>query len=927
MAGSLGDAFIDVHANTDKLGPEIEAGTRKAADESEARDDFGGFVKAADKAGSRAGDDFGKSFIRDASGRLRDDKGRFVSEGEKVGKEVGDKMGDAIGDSVEKKTRGRISNLGHLLAPAWIKTIGVWIAAAAPAAIQLAGTLAPAVGILAAIIPLAIGGAAAITVLKLSFGGLSDIVKESSTDVAQFNKDMADLAPSTQAFVRNLIALKPVLKDLKVDLQGSFFASFNDITLATVNNALKTLNFNLQAIAYTLGVQLAKAGNTIISGKGLSLLNDILGSFDDTLLHLGPILSNFSLALLEIGKVAGPLLESLGGGLEKASAQFLSFITKASENGSLKKFLDSSLEAFTQLGKLAGYVLKIILDLLEAGGKAGGGTAIISFLGQLASIFDELNKSGALTVFFKAFNAFFGSVAAIIKPLLPLVGQLVSLFGGELVKVLTILTPPLVEITKAIATSLIPVLPSLEKAIDSLLPAISEFGSILAGVFKEVTPELATVFIDLFESLAQTFVELAPSIKLALPALGQLAILLVNLLSTQTIAALQTFALVLPILAKAINLYLVPQLKTLYAILKVLNVVFSEFVIPFVTGFASQAVAEFDKLGKIADKVGKFFERVGGDIADFFTKTIPKWFGKIGDFFTNLPSTLEKLLKKAIKQAFDTVLVAVGVGIGLIIFAFTKLPGKIINAVGDLGTKLFDFLVKEWDKAVDSVYGFLNKVDTNIRALPGRITTALSSLGSTIKKEFKKAFDQALDTVTGTFDKIVGFVKDLPHRIEAFTTKLVSSGIKLVSGFLSGLSHPGKIVNSISDTVFGFLKDKINYVITKLNEGIDKVGHFVPGGLPHIPKLARGAFLKHPTLALLAEAGPEVVLPTNDPPRARQLLDESGLADVLAFRSAAPNVKVDVYIGQQPINDIVDTRVSVANDNTARQLAFGTRTP
>lgn len=923
---SLGDAYIDVHANTDKVAPEIEAGVKKGAEEVEKSNDFDGIVKAADKAGSRAGDGFGKSFIRDASGRLRDERGKFVSEGQRIGHEVGEKMGDAIGDSVEKKTRGRISNLGRLLAPAWIKTIGAWIAAAAPAAIQLAGTLAPAVGILAALVPAAIGGAAAIGILKVSFGGLSAIVKESTTDVAQFNKDMAELAPSTQKFVKNLLAIKPALHDLKIQLQGSFFASFNDLTLGTVNKALTTLNYSLGAIAYTLGGQLAQAGNTLLGGKGIGLVNDILLSFDDTLTHLGPILSNFITALLQIGKVAGPLLESLGGGLEKVSARFAAFISKAAANGSLKKFFDDALVAGDQLLKLAGSLLSIVGSLLDAGAKAGGGNTLISFFQELAGIFKELDKSGALTAFFQVFNTFFGSISAIVKPLLPLVSQLVKLFGGELVKVLTLLTPPLTVITQAIADALIPVLPSLQKAIDALSPVLVIFAQVLADVFKQITPEVSKVLIDLFETLALTLVDLAPTIKELLPVLGQLAILIVDLLSAQTIAALQIFATVLPIIAAVINAVLVPALMALNFILRPLNKLFSEFIIPFVSQFASMAVQEFDALGKIAGKVGKFFEKVGGDIADFFTKTIPKWFGKIGDFFTHLPENLEKLLKKAIKKAFDAVLIAIGIGIGLVIFAFTKLPGKIVSAIGNLGDKLKRFLADEWDKVVDGVSDFTAKMIDRAHEIPGKIAAGLSSLGRTIKHVFKEAFDTAIDTVTGTFDKIVGFVKDLPHRIESFTAKLVASGIKLVTGFLNGLSHPGKLIHSISDTIFGFLKDKINYVIGKLNEGIDKVGHFIPGGIPHIPKLARGAFLQHPTLALLAEAGPEVVLPTNDAARARELLSESGLLGRLDLHSSVPNVDVKVYIGQRELTDIVDTRVSVANDNTARQLAFGART-
>jgi phage-related protein len=577
--------------------------------------------------------------------------------------------------------------------------------------------------------------------------------------------------------------------------------------------------------------------------------------------------------------------------------------------------------------KLAGSLLSIIGSILEAGKEAGGGNTIILFFQELAGIFKELNKSGALTAFFKVFNTFFGSIAAIVKPLLPLVSQLISLFGGELVKVLTILTPPLTVITKAIADALIPVLPSLEKAIDSLAPSLAVFAQVLADVFKEVTPDLAKVLVDLFTSLALTFVDLAPSIKSLLPVLGQFAILLIQLLSAQTISLLQAFILLLPGMAAAINTVLVPALDLLNSILKPLNKLFSEFVIPFVSQFASQAVAEFDALGKIAGKVGDFFVGVGGDIADFFTKTIPKWFGKIGDFFTNLPKTLETFLKKAIKKAFDTILIAVGVGIGLLVFTFTKLPGKVVDAIAGFGTKVKNFLADEFDKAKDAFIVWLSQAYDYAQSLPGRIGDALSSLGSTIKKHFKDAFDSAVVTVAQTFDKVVGYVHDLPHRISAFAGKLLDSGKKLISGFLDGISHPGKIVNSISDTVFGFLKDKINYVIGKLNEGIDKVGQFIPGGIPHIPKLARGAFLKHPTLALLAEAGPEVVLPTNDPARARALINESGLDKALDFHATTPKVAVQVFIGNRELTDIVDTRVTIANDNTARQLAFGARTP
>lgn len=923
---SLGDAFINVHADTSKVAPEMEAGVKKAAEKVEKSDDFEGIVKAADKAGSRAGDGFGKSFIRDASGRLRDERGKFVSEGEKLGEEAGRKTAKAFGDKLEKDSKGRISRLGGLLAPAWVKTIGVWIAAAAPAAIQLVATLAPVVGILAAIVPLAIGGAAAITVLKLAFGGLGDIVAEADTDVAQFNKDMAKLGPNTQAFVNTLVGIKPVLADFKKSLQDNFFAGLTEtFTKGRITSSIDRLKESFQGLAYVLGDSLADAFGTLTSSKGLGQLDNILASFAGTLFKLGPILSSLVAVLLTLGEAAGPLLDTLAGGLNDALKQLATFITAAAKDGSLKKFFDDAVVAGRLLLNLTGSLLRIIGDILDAGNAAGGGGTIIEFFSTLAGIFDDLNNSGALTSFFKVFNAFFGSIAAVVKPLLPLVSKLIDLFSGELVKVLDILTPPLVAITTAIADALIPVLPSLEKAIDSLLPVISQFALILADVFKQVTPDIAQALIDLFTDMAQTFVELAPTLKELLPALGQLTILLVNLLSTQTIAALQIFALVLPAIAGAINVVLVPALTALNFILKPLNKLFSEFIIPFVNNFGTNAVKEFEALGKVAGKVGDFFVKIGGDIADFFTKTIPKWFGKVGDFFTGLPARLAGYLKTAIKQAFDTVLVAVGVGLGLIYFTFTKMPGKVIDALGDFGGKLWHYFTEQFLAAKDAFLTFVKDSYAYALTIPDRIGAGLSNLGTRLKGIFKSAFDGAVDTIKEAFNKALKYVSDLPGRITAFSGKLLESGAKLISNFLNGIAHPGKIVNNISDTVFGFLKDKVNYVIGKLNEGIDKVGHFIPGGIPHIPKLARGAFLQHPTLALIAEAGPEVVLPTNDPTRARALLSESGLDRALGMRSSAPDVKVDVYIGQQKINDIVDTRVSAANDSTAAQVAYGTR--
>lgn len=922
---SLGEAFIEVHADTDKLAPEIEAGARKAAKEVEEGDSLEGIVKAADKAGTRAGDNFGKSFIRDANGRLRDDKGRFVQEFDKIGKEAGEKLANSVGDSSEKTLRSRISGLGRLLAPAWIKTVAAWIAAIAPAAVQLVATLAPAVGILTAIVPAAIDGAAALGILKVAFGGLGDLVKLSTTDMAAFNKQLAMLGPSTQQFVKTLVALQPVFKQFKKDLQDSFFSGFNEnATFGLFSKALDNLKFSLNAVATTLGTQLGGALNTVLSDKNLGRLNSIFLAFDDTLVNLGPLLGNLFSALLRIGTVAAPLLDRLFTSLTKSSGTFAKFIDRISNSGQFNDFLEKASQAFSQLLDLATDLSSIIFSIFSAAGKAGGGGAILTFVHQLALAFAELNKNGTLTEIFKAFNEFGDSIGKIIAPLLPVIGKLASVLGGSFLKIIEALTPPLVAISQSIADALIPVLPELGNALDALAPVLAQIGTVLADVFKQVTPDLAMVLVDLFVDLAKTFADLAPTLAIVLPALGELAVVLIKLLTAQTISLLQAFVVLLPGLAGAL-LILVAPLLAATKVLQGFVYVLDHFITPFFQNFPANASQSVDKIGKIFGKIGDFFSDIGKDIADFFTVTIPKYWDKFVTWLENLPEKLVSLIRRSLEKARDTILGMIGIIIGLIIATFTKLPGLIVKAISGLGEKIATFMSNEWRKALLTAAAFIDELKHRISMIPGQLADGLSSLGSKIGAVFTNAWDTAVKKTSTAIANIISYVRGLPARLAAFGGKLLATGTNLITGFLNGLAHPGKIINNISDTIFGFLKGKLNYVIDKLNEGINSVGKYV-GGLPNIPRLARGAFVTHPTLALIGEQAPEVVVPTNDPVRAKQLLDESGLTQSLDFHSSTPNVGVQVFIGQKELTDIVDTQVTVANTRTSRQLAYGART-
>jgi hypothetical protein len=163
-----------------------DAFTRDAA--GRLRDTKGRFVSAAELAAieaadamARQGREASEGFTRDANGRLRDSRGRFVAAGNDLGEGVASGLGGGlrgafgiVSDAFSKLT----SMLGQVGGPviqaiAWVAAIG----AAAAGSAALIGVLGGALGSLPGII----GGLGALTgVLSLGFMGLGDAFKRTA---------------------------------------------------------------------------------------------------------------------------------------------------------------------------------------------------------------------------------------------------------------------------------------------------------------------------------------------------------------------------------------------------------------------------------------------------------------------------------------------------------------------------------------------------------------------------------------------------------------------------------------------------------------------------------------------------------------------------------------------------------------------------
>lgn len=142
-----------------------------------------------------------------------------------------------------------------------------------------------------------------------------------------------------------------------------------------------------------------------------------------------------------------------------------------------------------------------------------------------------------------------------------------------------------------------------------------------------------------------------------------------------------------------------------------------------------------------------------------------------------------------------------------------------------------------------------------------------------------------LDAITAVWDTIWNGIKGTLDTIWTDMKNAVDLAITGLTGFFDRI--PGAIGTAIS-TVVDVIKSPFvtafNAIKTLWNNTVGGFGFSVPSWIPgvggkgfNIPMMANGGYVDSPTLAMIGEAGPELVIPLNRPSRAEALLQGAGL--------------------------------------------------
>lgn len=182
-----------------------------------------------------------------------------------------------------------------------------------------------------------------------------------------------------------------------------------------------------------------------------------------------------------------------------------------------------------------------------------------------------------------------------------------------------------------------------------------------------------------------------------------------------------------------------------------------------------------------------------------------------------------------------------------------------------------DAMKAAWEKLEPAITPILNQIANVVENTVRTITLALGIVVDLLGGDFSGAWEKAKALVEEQIRFIKESVGNLVDFIEGLVPLVLAAAQKvggaIIDGIKAGIGAMADLAGDIATTIGNAVKGLIN---TQIIDPINRVLEFkiaIPGAPdinvnpPDIPHLAVGGIVTRPTLALIAEAGPEAVVP------------------------------------------------------------------
>jgi phage-related protein len=399
---SIGDAYINVHADTSSVGPEVKHDLDRIATESEAELDKSG-RKIGDKVSDGLGETLrrrGKSFARNIEEGTRNTVVRVRSIlrfdqirdsfRRRFRRDVGDTISTEIGQALERSVSGGVlskfgqgiadaigsgfnvsgrSPLIGVLIPAILALVGVFTAAA-QAVNALVAVLLIVPGLLAAI-GLQVG------VVMFAFHGLGEAVQGAfaAKNAKELDTALKGLTPSARTFVKELLPLRDFFKALRDVAQERFFSQLIGVVSAIRASLGPTLIRGFGLLAETAGRVFRDFGMVLASPVFKMFLNQLFPATERWLDALGTSLlgkRGFLNAILTMAMAVMPFMQRFGDLILLNLDRVAGLLFQLSSSPATQQWLDDMAATLQLVFDLLFNVGESIFFLLKQLNAAGG---------------------------------------------------------------------------------------------------------------------------------------------------------------------------------------------------------------------------------------------------------------------------------------------------------------------------------------------------------------------------------------------------------------------------------------------------------------------------------------------------------------------------------------------------------------------------
>ena len=314
-----------------------------------------------------------------------------------------------------------------------------------------------------------------------------------------------------------------------------------------------------------------------------------------------------------------------------------------------------------------------------------------------------------------------------------------------------------------------------------------------------------------------------------------------------------------------------------------------------IVGIVPHVISAFG--GALKSGFAEISDRVGGALRGIFEAlSTPETLDAVKKIF----STTSDLVDKIGSGSSDFLITMRDMAVASLP-ALEKIGGLIGRIIGDF---------EEWVGKKIETGEFNDMLDDFAETMDELIDLAESLLGL-----FGEMFDESNQEGESFIEKITKMIDEFHEFLEKPEGKMALEGISfaarvafvalagivtIIVGIIAAL---GSFVAAVKRAVewvlnlFGLIdKNKTGSAAGKATSTAKAIA------VKNVRGYASGGIISEPTLATFAESGPEVAIPLTNPARARQLVHESGLLNIIGHGEQQA-LSVAVYIGNEQLDE------------------------